>query len=141
MGVIMRLRVLQEGEIRAIGATMELRRVFGDDVTQCPRCGDALRVLAFITDLRVTANISNTSAWLPTPCRLHPHALPRMILPPSSTSAPERSRLPPLPGDDRESAPAAQPRTRLALRKAASNLRSSSCTIATIPCILARPST
>ena len=34
-----------------------LRRVFGDDVTQCPRCGDALRVLAFITDLRVTARI------------------------------------------------------------------------------------
>ncbi len=34
-----------------------LRRVFGDEVTQCPRCGDALRVLAFITDLRVTAHI------------------------------------------------------------------------------------
>jgi hypothetical protein len=34
-----------------------LRRVFGDEVTQCPRCGDALRVLAFITDPRVTAHI------------------------------------------------------------------------------------
>ena len=34
-----------------------LRRVFGDDVTQCPRCGDALRVLAFITDRHVTAHI------------------------------------------------------------------------------------
>jgi len=34
-----------------------LRRVFGDEVTQCPRCGDALRVLAFITDLHVTAHI------------------------------------------------------------------------------------
>ena len=34
-----------------------LRRVFGDEVTQCPRCGDALRVLAFITDINVTAHI------------------------------------------------------------------------------------
>ena len=34
-----------------------LRRVFGDEVTQCPRCGDTLRVLAFITDLHVTAHI------------------------------------------------------------------------------------
>jgi hypothetical protein len=34
-----------------------LRRVFGDEVTQCPHCGDALRVLAFITDLHVTAHI------------------------------------------------------------------------------------
>ncbi len=31
-----------------------LRRVFGDQVTQCPRCGDPLRVLAFITDPRIT---------------------------------------------------------------------------------------
>jgi len=34
-----------------------LRRVFGDQVTQCPRCGDALRVLALITDPKVTADI------------------------------------------------------------------------------------
>ena len=34
-----------------------LRRVFGDQVTQCPRCGDHLRVLAFITDPAVTARI------------------------------------------------------------------------------------
>jgi len=34
-----------------------LRRVFGDEVTQCPRCGDALRVIAFITELHVTARI------------------------------------------------------------------------------------
>ncbi len=34
-----------------------LRRVFGEAVTTCPRCGDALRVLAFITDPRVTAHI------------------------------------------------------------------------------------
>lgn len=34
-----------------------LRRVFGEDVTTCPRCGDALRVLAFITDPHVTAHI------------------------------------------------------------------------------------
>ena len=27
----------------------------GDEITQCPRCGDALRVLAFITDPTVTA--------------------------------------------------------------------------------------
>ena len=33
-----------------------LRRVFGEDVTRCPRCGDRLRVLAFLThpDLTVT---------------------------------------------------------------------------------------
>ncbi len=31
--------------------------MFGDEVTQCPRCGDALRVLAFIIDPRVTAHI------------------------------------------------------------------------------------
>ena len=46
-----------------------LRRVFGDQVTQCPRCGDALRVLAFITDPRVTADILEhlglTSAAVP----------------------------------------------------------------------------
>ena len=34
-----------------------LRRVFGDQVTQCPRCGDHLRVLAFITDPAVTGRI------------------------------------------------------------------------------------
>ena len=34
-----------------------LRRVFGDEGSQCPRCGDALRVLAFITDPTVTAHI------------------------------------------------------------------------------------
>ena len=34
-----------------------LRRVFGDQVTQCPRCGDHLRVLAFITDPMVAGRI------------------------------------------------------------------------------------
>lgn len=34
-----------------------LRRVFGQDVTQCPRCGDRLRVLAFITAPDVTDRI------------------------------------------------------------------------------------
>jgi Putative transposase/Transposase zinc-binding domain len=34
-----------------------LRRVYGDDVTRCPRCGDTLRVLAFLTDPRVIAAI------------------------------------------------------------------------------------
>ncbi len=33
------------------------RHSFGDDVTQCPRCGDSLRVLAFITHPDVTAHI------------------------------------------------------------------------------------
>ena len=33
-----------------------MRRVFGDDVTQCPRCGHALRVLPFITDPAVTGH-------------------------------------------------------------------------------------
>ena len=34
-----------------------LSRVFGDEVTRCPRCGDDLRVIAFITDPNVTAQI------------------------------------------------------------------------------------
>jgi hypothetical protein len=34
-----------------------LRRVYGDEVTQCPRCGDHLRVIAFITDPAVIASI------------------------------------------------------------------------------------
>lgn len=34
-----------------------LRRVFGDDVTRCPRCDDQLRVLAFLTDPTVTTAI------------------------------------------------------------------------------------
>ena len=34
-----------------------LERVFGPDVTQCPRCGDRLSVLAFITDPDVTSRI------------------------------------------------------------------------------------
>jgi hypothetical protein len=34
-----------------------LRRFFGDQVTQCPRCGDRLRGLAFITDPVVTGRI------------------------------------------------------------------------------------
>ena len=34
-----------------------LRRVFGEAVTRCPRCGDHLRVLAFLTNPDVTARI------------------------------------------------------------------------------------
>ena len=34
-----------------------LRRVFGEDVTRCPRCGDRLRVLAFLTHPDLTARI------------------------------------------------------------------------------------
>jgi len=34
-----------------------LRRVFDIDITRCPRCGAALRVLAVITDPRVIAAI------------------------------------------------------------------------------------
>jgi hypothetical protein len=34
-----------------------LERVFGPDVTECPRCGDRLRVLAFITDPDATTRI------------------------------------------------------------------------------------
>ena len=34
-----------------------LRRVFGDDVTRCPRCSDPLRILAFVTQPDVTATI------------------------------------------------------------------------------------
>ena len=33
------------------------RRVFGDQVTQCPRCQDHVRVLAFLSDPVVTARI------------------------------------------------------------------------------------
>ena len=53
-----------------------LRRVFGDQ-SQCPRCGDALRVIAFITDRYVTAHILEhlglTSDLVPTaPARAPP---------------------------------------------------------------------
>jgi hypothetical protein len=34
-----------------------LRRVFGEQVTRCPDCGDTLGVIAFITDPDVTARI------------------------------------------------------------------------------------
>jgi len=34
-----------------------LRRVFGEAVTQCPRCGARLRVLAFLTAPDVTSRI------------------------------------------------------------------------------------
>lgn len=34
-----------------------LRRVFGEDVTRCPRCGDRLRVLVFLTHHDLTATI------------------------------------------------------------------------------------
>jgi hypothetical protein len=34
-----------------------LERVFGPDVTECPRCRDRLRVLAFITDPDATTRI------------------------------------------------------------------------------------
>jgi len=42
---------------RSLDGAALLRRVFGDQVTQCPRRGDALRVIAFITDRHVTAHI------------------------------------------------------------------------------------
>ena len=42
---------------RSLDGAALLRRVFGDQVTRCPRCGDALRVIAFITDRHVTAHI------------------------------------------------------------------------------------
>lgn len=49
-----------------------LRRVFGDQVTQCPKCPHQLRVLAFLTDPVVTARILEhldiTSTSLPNTC-------------------------------------------------------------------------
>jgi len=38
-------------------AQLLLRRVFGEQVTRCPRCGDHLRVLAFLTHPDITARI------------------------------------------------------------------------------------
>jgi hypothetical protein len=46
-----------------------LQRAFGPEVTACPRCGDALRVLAFITDPDLSARI------------LHHLALPATVPP------------------------------------------------------------
>jgi hypothetical protein len=40
-----------------------LRRVYGDDVTTCPRCGDRLAVLAFITHPDVIAAILEGMEW------------------------------------------------------------------------------
>ena len=43
---------------RALMTWMQrLRRVFDSDISQCPRCGAALRMLAVITDPRVIAAI------------------------------------------------------------------------------------
>jgi hypothetical protein len=42
---------------RRLDWASRLRRVHGEEVTQCPRCGDRLRVLAFITDPDVIARI------------------------------------------------------------------------------------
>ncbi|MGE0870361.1 MAG: hypothetical protein AB7P03_17480 [Kofleriaceae bacterium] len=58
-----------------------LRRVFGDDVTHCSRCGDHLRVLAFLTDPAVTARILDHLGVRPevppvSPARAPPDAQP-----------------------------------------------------------------
>lgn len=63
-----------------------LRRGFGDVVTQCPRCGDALRVLAFITDPRVTAHILEHLGLTSDPVPIAPHAVRPMTLATSSLS-------------------------------------------------------
>jgi hypothetical protein len=56
-----------------------LRRVFGEDVTRCPQCGDHLRVLALLSS---PPRSSNTSAFAPR-CRPSP---PRAHRPPTTFS-------------------------------------------------------
>ena len=57
-----------------------LRRVWGPDVTTCPRCGDPLAVLALLTDPDVTAQILDHLGLASTappiaPARAPPHDL------------------------------------------------------------------
>ena len=53
--------------------TQRLRRVFDIDISGCPRCGAALRVLAVITDPRVVAailaHLETRAARAPPPLR------------------------------------------------------------------------
>jgi len=53
----------------ARAAAALLRRVFGDDVSQCPRCSDSLRVLAPIPHPEVTARILEHLGLSPRPFR------------------------------------------------------------------------
>ena len=53
-----------------------LRRVFGEQITQCPRCGDHLRVLAFITDLQLTAHILDHLGLTSDPVSIAPARAP-----------------------------------------------------------------
>jgi hypothetical protein len=53
-----------------------LRRVWGDDVTICPRCTGPLRVIAFITDPSVTARILDHLDLVPDPLRITPARAP-----------------------------------------------------------------
>lgn len=53
-----------------------LQRVFGDDVTECPACGDRLRVLAFITDLDVTTRILDHLGLASAPIPIAPARAP-----------------------------------------------------------------
>ena len=53
-----------------------LRRVFGDDITRCPRCDDHLRVLAFLTDPAVTTAILDHLGLRSDPPRLAPARAP-----------------------------------------------------------------
>ncbi len=82
-----------------------LRRVFGDQVTQCPRCQDHVRVLAFLSDPVVTARILEHLDIASEPVAVAPaRAGPGRRRVTSSSSAAESA--PPSPtGDDREPVP------------------------------------
>ncbi len=64
-----------------------------NSVHRCRRACLATTLLAFVTDLRVAAHILEHLGLTCDAVRSRPHALRPMIQPPSSTSAPERSRL------------------------------------------------
>jgi hypothetical protein len=53
-----------------------LRRVFGDDVTRCPRCDDHLRVIALLTNPTVTTAILDHLGIRSDPPRLAPARAP-----------------------------------------------------------------
>jgi hypothetical protein len=53
-----------------------LRRVWGEDVTTCPRCAGQLRVMAFATDPDVTARILGHLGLAPPPLRVAPARAP-----------------------------------------------------------------
>jgi hypothetical protein len=67
-----------------------LRRVFGDDVTACPRCGEPVRIVAYLSDLDTTRQI------------LDHLGIPSIAPPVTSARSPPQTNFADPPFDDSE---------------------------------------